>query len=54
MKKQTVHIIGSLIEMTGHRDRELIAVSLVKTLYQLFSSTKVELVEKSRIILSLR
>ncbi len=45
MKKQTVHIIGSLIEMTGHRDRDLIGVSLVKTLFQLLSSTRVELYE---------
>ncbi len=45
MKKKTVHIIDSLIEMTGHRDRELIAVSLVKTLYQLLPTTKAALFE---------
>jgi len=45
IKKQTVHIIGSLIEMTGHRNQELIAISLVKTVFQLLSSTRVELYE---------
>lgn len=42
-EKKTVHILDSLVEMTQYRDRELIAISMVKTLYQLLSAEKVEL-----------
>ncbi len=42
-EKQTVHILDSLIEMTQYRDRELIAISLVKTLFELLTSEKIEL-----------
>ncbi len=43
MKKKKVHILDSLIEMTQYRDRELIALSLTKTLYELLETEKVEL-----------
>lgn len=42
-KEQNVYILDSLIEMTRYRDRELIAASLVKTLYELLSADKMEL-----------
>ncbi|MCP5107344.1 MAG: GGDEF domain-containing protein [bacterium] len=42
-KKQTVHMLDSLIEMTQYRDRELIAGSLVNTLYELLAAKKIEL-----------
>jgi len=42
-KKKTVYILDSLIEMTQSRDRELIALSMVKTLYQLLEAKKIEL-----------
>ena len=42
-KEQTVYILDSLIEMTRYRDRELIAASLVKTLYDFASAEKIEL-----------
>jgi two-component system cell cycle response regulator len=41
-KEQTVYILDSLIEMTRYRDRELIAASLVKTLYDFAPAEKVE------------
>lgn len=42
-KKETVQILDSLIEMTQYRDHELIASSLVKTLYELLETNKIEL-----------
>lgn len=42
-KKEKVHILDSLIEMTQYRDRELIASSMVKTLYELLETEKIEL-----------
>lgn len=42
-KKKTALILDSLIEMTQYRDRQLIAISLVKTLYELLRANKIEL-----------
>jgi two-component system cell cycle response regulator len=42
-KKQTVHILDSLVEMTRYRDCKFMAKSLVKTLHELLEAKKIEL-----------
>lgn len=48
-KEKRVHLLDSLIEMTQYRDRELIASSMAKTLYDLLETKKIELYAVHRV-----